>query len=106
MFEFDLQDKAIYIKIKTSRFDATVTEKFLTTLDEYCAESLESAKIDLKGVEFIDSSGIGALLKVHRSLNSPSRTVKLLNPSPSVMSIIKILRLERAFELNLETKPT
>lgn len=44
----------------------------------------EDVDIDLRGVTFIDSSGWMAVRSAAASLNSLTRTARIVNPSPSV----------------------
>ena len=55
--------------------------------------------IDLSGVTFLDSSGLGALISLHKSLRSQNGTVRLVNPSLNVRQILELTRLHRVFEI-------
>ena len=54
---------------------------------------------DLAGVTFLDSSGLGALLALHKTLTLQQGRVRLLNPSPTVQQILELTRLHRVFEI-------
>lgn len=99
MFEFTPSEKGLVIRINTKRFDATNTEKFKGMLEEHCAEAIEEAVVYLGEVEFIDSSGIGALLSVQKRMKNGMGAIKLMGAQPSVESIINLLRLQRVFEI-------
>jgi len=54
---------------------------------------------DLSAVEFIDSIGIGALLGCMRRQHEKGTTMRLCSLQPTVATIIKILKLDRVFEI-------
>lgn len=87
------------IGIKTKRLDATNSADFKNELDTNCQGDLQNVEVDLSEIEFIDSSGIGALLSIQKRLKNDSEPVILINPKPAVLSIIELLRLHRVFRL-------
>ncbi len=61
--------------------------------------------IDLAEVEFIDSSGLGALVTALKSARRLGCRLVLCHPSPTVKLILEITQLDRVFEIfdELET---
>ena len=57
-------------------------------------------KVDLSEVEYIDSSGIAAMVEGLQFANSNSRTFKLTNPSKQVRSILELARLDQVFDID------
>lgn len=55
--------------------------------------------LDLSGMTFLDSSGLGALISLHKSLRTQNGTVRLLKPTASVNQILELTRLHRVFEI-------
>ena len=55
---------------------------------------VEPITIDLSGVPFIDSSGVGLLLRVQRYTASKGATLHFLNPQPAVRNVLQISQLE------------
>lgn len=56
-------------------------------------------EIDLSDIHFIDSSGLGALIGLHKSTRVRNGVVRLLNPTPQVEQILKLTRTNRLFEV-------
>lgn len=54
--------------------------------------------LDLAGVEFVDSSGLGALIHMHKTVEGRGRLV-LCNVDPKVAQLFKITRLQRVFAI-------
>jgi len=54
--------------------------------------------LDLSEVEFVDSSGLGALIHMHKTLEPQGRLV-LCGVGPKVAQLFKVTRLERVFAI-------
>lgn len=55
--------------------------------------------LDLHGVEFVDSSGLGALLGIKKQQERAGGRLLLTRLSPPVARIIEITRMDRVFEV-------
>jgi anti-anti-sigma factor len=55
--------------------------------------------VNLKNVEFIDSSGLGALIWLLRENESQGRTMKLCCLKKPVIMLLEIVRMHKVFEI-------
>ena len=55
--------------------------------------------IDMGNITFLDSSGLGALVAIWRSISSRDGEVKLCRISPSVRTVFELTRIHRIFEI-------
>ena len=55
--------------------------------------------IDFQNVDFIDSSGIGALVLLHNQLPHESRPIKLVNLPSTVFDTLKRFQLQKICDL-------
>ncbi len=55
--------------------------------------------LDLSALTFLDSSGLGTLISLHKTLRSRNGTVRLIKPAPNVQQILELTRLHRIFEI-------
>jgi anti-sigma B factor antagonist len=55
--------------------------------------------LDLSVLTFLDSSGLGTLVALHKTLRSRNGTVRLLRPAANVRQILELTRLDRVFEI-------
>jgi anti-sigma B factor antagonist len=55
--------------------------------------------LDLSALTFLDSSGLGTLVALHKTLRSRNGTVRLLQPAPNVRQILELTCLNRVFEI-------
>lgn len=59
----------------------------------------KSLEIDLSASEFIDSSGLGALLSLQKLMAAQEATVRIVRPSQKALQILELTRLHRVFEI-------
>lgn len=85
--------------VKVARLDAGEARGFKQECDAVWSDAIKVVVIDLGGVQFIDSSGIGALLSVYKKLPAGTSSVKLTHVTATVQSVIELLRLHRIFEV-------
>jgi anti-sigma B factor antagonist len=55
--------------------------------------------LNLERVEFIDSAGLGELVRSHASIRNRGGQLKLVNPSANVHRLLKITKLDQVFEI-------
>lgn len=98
-FRAQVEGDAILIAVQRSRMDAASAPRFKDVVAAVWTDSLKSAAVDMSAVDFIDSSGVGALLSVLRRLPQGEGTVTLRSMKPQVLSVIELLRLHRVFQI-------
>ncbi len=90
---------ALKAEVGVSRLDAASTRDFKRRVDAIWGDDVQSVELDFSRVEFIDSSGVGALLGVYKRLPEGSGSVRLTRVKAPVQSVIELLRLHRIFEI-------
>jgi anti-sigma B factor antagonist len=55
--------------------------------------------LNLEDVDFIDSAGLGELVRTHASIRSRGGELKLVNPSAHVHHLLRITKLDRVFDI-------
>lgn len=89
----------LVIRPAEPRLDSSVSSEFKTELLRiFEQESARHVLIDLAKVEYVDSSGLGALLFGHRHAQSASGVLKLVNLNPKVRTLIAIANLGEILE--------
>ena len=58
-----------------------------------------SLDVDLSETRFLDSSGLGALIALHKSITANKGVMRVLNPTPTAQQILELTRLHRVFEI-------
>lgn len=55
--------------------------------------------VDLSQTAVVDSSGLGALVALHKTASSRGGALRLLNPNPAILQILELTRMHRIFEI-------
>ncbi len=98
-FNFFDDKTGLSVHINGERFDASGVGEFKSALEKVWNEKIRKVRIDFSKVEFIDSSGVGALLSVQKRMKTGSEPIVLCKSRPNVISVIELLRLHRVFTL-------
>ena len=97
--EETFENGTLRLRVKVPRLDAAAAREFKIESAAAWRPAVEHLVIDLGAVDFLDSSGIGALLSVHKRLPAEKPGAKLINVRPPVQAVIELLRLHRIFDL-------
>ncbi|HEX9654418.1 MAG TPA: STAS domain-containing protein [bacterium] len=91
--------EVLVVRVDETRLDSTVSPQFKAELLRLVEDKKEKKiLIDLKKVDYVDSSGLGALLFGHRQLKSNSGKLKLVHLSTKIRTLIKIAKLDDVLE--------
>lgn len=96
---FNPDSQELAISVNESKFDAASVSEFRRVVDEFWNPETLRVAIDFSEVDFIDSSGIGALLSIHKRLQHAGNPVEIHHAKPNVVSVIELLRLHNIFYL-------
>lgn len=55
--------------------------------------------LDFAATRFVDSSGLGALISLHKAMCARQGRVRVVNPTPQVQQILELTRMHRLFEI-------
>jgi len=81
------------------RLDAQVSGVLKENIQQLVDDGAVSLVIDLEGVDFLDSSGLGALVAGLRKAKEKRGEIKLSGLRPDVRSIFDITRVARLFHI-------
>jgi anti-anti-sigma factor len=99
MIIIEKKDKIDIISFSVSKINALITDEIRVTLNKIFDNSNTKMIIDLKGVEYIDSSGFGCFLSVMKTARSNYGYLKFANPEPGVMETFQTLHLHTLFQI-------
>jgi anti-sigma B factor antagonist len=86
------------VHVHEPRIDAAVAIRFKDRFGEVTAGTTETVLLDLSEVEFIDSSGLGAVVAARKMLGS-QRTLALASLHPTVEKVLRLTHLDRVFPI-------
>ena len=82
----------------TGQLDAYSEKQFTTFINEVLASNQLSVVIDLSNIDFIDSSGLGAMVQAVKKCTHSKRAFSVVG-NPRVEQTIKLVRLEEFLNL-------
>lgn len=86
------------ITLKVKRLDASAAPAFKQNVLDVIGAGEPRLVLDLDGVEFIDSSGLGAMVGIRKSLGGLG-ALTLCNVSGSVLSLFRLTRMDKVFSI-------
>ncbi len=62
-------------------------------------DGLKNIDFDCSALDFVDSSGLGALISMQKLANGRGGKLRLLSPKSAVVQVLELTRLHRVFEI-------
>ena len=88
----------LVVTVLDSRIDAAVAVRFKNRMMELASTPSERVVLDLSHVEFLDSSGLGAVVGSMKQLGR-ARKLDLAGLTPTVEKVFRITRMDRVFRV-------
>ena len=98
-FEVQNSGASTTLILKERKLDSSIASELKGEFLLLCKAKVETLVVDLKEVEFCDSSGLSALLIAERKMKEHGGTVRLIHVHKKVLSLLKISMLDRIFEI-------
>ncbi|MBI4547009.1 MAG: STAS domain-containing protein [Ignavibacteriae bacterium] len=93
--------KATILTLHVRKLDATVSPELKAEFLVLCKpKTNEKLVVDMKEVEFCDSSGLSALLIADRTMREHGGSVHLVHVQKKVLDLMKISQLDRVFSIS------
>ena len=73
-------------------------------LDSIAGEGVRQIVIDFKEVPFIDSSGVGEVLRLFRRMKDTKGEVVLINPNQKLRDLFSMYRFDQFMKIREETE--
>lgn len=93
------QGDVLVITAEDARIDAAVALRFKDRMRELAAQPVTRVILDLSKVDFLDSSGLGAVVAVMKML-SPERRLELAGLRPAVAKVFALTRMDSVFVIH------
>ncbi len=93
-----LYGSSLCILVQDTRIDAAVAVQFKDKVRSLSDGHKGRLILDLKHVDFIDSSGLGALVSVMKGLPA-GICLELTSPSSIVQKVLKLTRMDEVFKI-------
>ena len=95
----DQPDRTV-VRIDEPRLDAALALPFKDRMREIVARAPVLLVVDMAQVQFMDSSGLGALIAIHKALPRGTR-MELIGVHPTVMRVFRLTRMDTVFTIRV-----
>lgn len=92
----------LIIRVHGDRIDAAGAVPFKDQILQLAEGGMGRVVLDLCRVDFLDSSGLGALVAIRRMLGG--RALDLMSPTPPVMRVLRLTRMDTVFSIHTGTE--
>lgn len=90
---------ALVVHLAEARLDAAIAIRFKERMREVTSQPGARVLLDMAQVEFLDSSGLGAVVAVMKSL-APTRQLELCGLSPNVEKVFRLTRMDSVMKIH------
>ena len=97
MIEFDVRtlDTGVGVVTPRGRLNMVAARQFKTILGELVAGGTHRIVVDLAETDFIDSSGLGALIGGVKQTRQQGGDLRIARPTESVLGVLELTNLAR-----------
>ena len=82
-----------------SKLNILIAQTLKEEVAQYLTKANTKLVLNLEGVEYVDSSGFGALLSILRNAKNNDSQFKICHISPEVMELVRLLQLHNVFDI-------
>jgi anti-anti-sigma factor len=99
MIEIERRDRIDIITFTVNKINVTTIDEIKEGVSKVFDNPNSKVVIDLKGVEYIDSSGFACFLSLHKAAKNNFGMLKFANPEPRATELFHTLHLHTIFEI-------
>lgn len=92
-------NSVLLITAEDSRIDASVAIQFKDSMRELTKDQTGRIVVDMTKVDFVDSSGLGAIVAAMKQLDSGQK-LELAGLSPTVGKVFRLTRMDSVFKIH------
>ena len=89
----------LVIELREDNLDASNVREFRDAVQSLIQDH-HKVVLDMAGVNFVDSSGLGALISCLRTLNGKRGDFRLCEMSRTVRALFELMRMHRVFNIH------
>ncbi len=97
--EVDRQGQNAVVKL-TGSANMDVADHLQEQLIDLLDDGVERLVLDLSGLQFISSVGLSAIIGAHLHCRHHLSEVRLVNPQPAILELLRVTRLTRIFSIH------
>lgn len=97
-------ESQLVVTVDETRIDAAIATRFKDRLREIVLRGRKPVRLDMSRVDFMDSSGLGAMIAVRKALPE-SLPLVLDGLTPNVERVFRLTRMDSVFDIRPATTP-
>ena len=98
-FTHEIKDNVLIIRLEGDLIGEDNGSSVLSVVTETIQKNILTSIIDISGLRYINSSGIGVLITILTKFRNKGGEVYLLKPSESVQKLLVITKLNSIFQV-------
>jgi anti-sigma B factor antagonist len=100
LLSVDIEDRGDHAVITAAgEIDAASADTLATAVSDALADGYPKVLVDFAQVTFIDSTGLGVLVKSHRSAVAAGAVFAVVHPTPQTRKLIRVLGLDQLLRI-------
>lgn len=100
LLRVDIEDRGDHVVITAGgEIDAATADTLATAINGALADGYKKVLVDFAQVTFIDSTGLGVLVKAHRSAVAADAAFAVVHPTPQTSKLIRVLGLDQLLRI-------
>lgn len=92
-----VQNGILFVRLNGDLIGSPDTQQLLETVNQHLGDSTPSCAVDLSGVRYINSSGIGVLVSLLTKFRSRGGEMVLINPADHPKKMLALTKLNNIF---------
>lgn len=97
-FSFEINDNVVVFTLKNTKLDLEIAAQLKAKLLILCQPDVNALIFDLRNIEYVDSSGLGALLLAYRQMKENGAPIVLVGVQPMVKKMLTISQIDSLFQ--------
>ena len=96
LLRVETEDRNDYALVTASgEIDAATADSVADAVSAALSEGYKTVVLDFTNVTFIDSTGLGVLVKSHRAAEATDAMFAVVHPTPQTRKLIRVLGLDQ-----------
>ena len=97
-FQVELKEDIAIVTVTAGRLDASIAPELKKVVNDVISEGTSRIMLDLQSVQFMDSSGLGAVISSFKLTGQKGEFV-ICNMNEAVKEIFELTHMDRLFDI-------
>jgi anti-sigma B factor antagonist len=101
LLRVDIEDRSDHAVVTAvGEIDAATADLVATAVSDALSDGYKCVLLDFAQVTFIDSTGLGVLVKSHRAAEAAQSWFAVVHPTPQTRKLIRVLGLDKLLHIH------